>query len=204
MTGSRASFGSLTVAAGCLLLPVVRRPWIAAIWLVLLGGIAMFVLSYIDSDSAARMVDFSNTRQGVWQHVLSEASASPVFGRGAWMDSARNRVAWGNAHSLYIQVFYEIGIVGSLVFAAWLLVQGHRTLHCLRTLQIPEKWLIPAFFAIPLGIGVFEAGPLLGASSLALFWGFSVGLADRLPAIAQEPDALATTEHESGLAVSVR
>jgi O-antigen ligase len=186
MTGSRASFGALVIAAGCLFLPLVRRPLVAGAWLTVFAISVYVLFQYATPESATRMLDTLNTRAGVWGYALERFFSSPVIGVGSYMDDTHFRVAWGNAHSIYIQILYETGIVGMTVFLIWLVIQAMQVGRVLLVSPVRERWILPAFLAVPLGIGIFESGPILGASSLAFFWGLSIGLADRLPVLAAE------------------
>lgn len=204
MTGSRASFGALVISAGCLFLPLLRRPVVAGIWMGLFAIALTVMLTFITPESASRMLDTANTRMGVWSRVFNGILDSPLYGNGSYLDDLPRlgRITWGNAHSVYLQIVYETGLIGAIVFLGWLFIQARQTLFCLRTLSIQEKWLLPAFLAIPLGIGLFESGPMLGASSLALFWGFAVGMADRLPEISHAAEYQPQTWEDELLAAA--
>lgn len=88
-------------------------------------------------------------RYQYWQAAVDQQASRPLQGTGAgtfeyWW--ARNRGETGgfvrDAHSLYLQTFGELGLIGLLLLAAFLVwVVG---IGVVRTLQLPEEHRLPA------------------------------------------------------------
>lgn len=109
-------------------------------------------------------------RDIIWNYFLNKMDfANYIFGSGGAIDIYTNQ--WSNMHSMYVQIFYESGIIGSILF---LLFVGK---FLFRFLEIGKSGLIAlCFFAMALASGVGESYPIRGFSIINFIWGMSVGL----------------------------
>ena len=87
-----------------------------------------------------RLVDFQelqgNARIGIWTNLVEELLASPWhlmvgFGPGSIWVRQVNMVTHmqNSAHSLYVEVFYSFGVIGSSIFLWWLWRTSQRILQ---------------------------------------------------------------------------
>ena len=186
-TGSRSAAVAAVVAGWILAAPLMKRPSrllgatlasMIVIW-VLLGG-----LGGINLDEAlARLLQFDvdTGRQAYWADLIEESRGHWLFGVGTHLDlESEGRVQWANMHSIYIQVFYESGLCGSLAFALSILYVAWKSTRLFFHCTVPEKWLAYALIALPMSIGLFESAPLLGISFASVWWGMGLGLLDQL------------------------
>lgn len=93
---------------------------------LLVGGIlavGMLALFFWPEIQAERGVGLSN-RDQIWQNWLTQLPSFWLFGSGAGADlyyKFSNGYETYHAHSLYLQLWYEFGVVGFLLFASLLL-----------------------------------------------------------------------------------
>lgn len=110
-------------------------------------------------------------REQLWTYFLDKMDfANYIFGSGGAID-IYNTNQWSNMHSMYIQIFYESGIIGSILFLFFI---GK---FLFLSSKIGKSALIVlCLFAMVLASGVGESYPIRGFSIINFMWGMSVGL----------------------------
>jgi O-antigen ligase len=145
LTGSRtATFSILMLAA---LVPLRRRTWLVR-GMVLVGIAALAVLTFQARTFQERFFKLggggleevlagridSSGRFGLWPPLYEDATENPIVGHGSGSSQAASRALTGGVlehpHNDYLKVFYEFGLVGSVLFwlyyvAAWLTAASH-------------------------------------------------------------------------------
>jgi O-antigen ligase len=190
LTGNRSGFLVAVVGSGITALPLLQRPrrLIPVAIVLLLLAVGAF-LALHDTYGMQRVFSLTNTRETQWRTNVEIISRSLLFGHG-WIFSGRD-AGYANLHSMYFQILAEMGIVGILLFTACLMPFFMQWYHCYRSLgRIPrgcEFSILPlTFVAAALVMGLFETAALAGTLPDTLFWGFGVGLVDRLPALLRQ------------------
>jgi hypothetical protein len=109
-------------------------------------------------------------REQIWIYFLNQMNMTDyIFGSGSAIEPSSG--LWSNMHSMYIQIFYESGIIGSILF---LLFIGKYFFCAVRMGKI--EFVPLSIFAIVLVVAVAESDPLRGFSIINFLWGMSVGL----------------------------
>lgn len=185
-TGSRAGMGMALLAAMIILMPLARRPMRFVAVSVLVSITIYLVVIYVQPEGADRFLDLQNTREHIWRSAWELVVERPLFGHG-WVygRSVFGSIASANLHSMYLQVLAEIGILGGIAFLLAMICAGGKLLGAMRLalktgVGQPAVHLVMAMLAATLANGIFEAAALVGTSPNALFFGFSIGLVDRL------------------------
>jgi O-antigen ligase len=136
-TVSRASLLAILAGVGVFALwPLLcrHRKLYGAIFLGLIGSIGIVILLqtvFLDQVRAQGYNDLSynltgknfSTRSLVWQPIIDVISAKPLLGQGPGIDIAEVIDARLSAHSLYLQVTAQVGLVGLtalLVLLHWI------------------------------------------------------------------------------------
>lgn len=123
LTYSRAGWTACLVSA-LVLAAVLYRPERRARFVIfftgLLGGLSVFVLSYLSYEVSVRGV---TSRDEIWYVVIERASANWLWGAGAGVGQEPISINAGqqivsNTHSLYLEVFYQFGFVGLILMVA--------------------------------------------------------------------------------------
>lgn len=126
-----------------------------------------------------------DTRSAYWGFLWKEAKKSPLLGHG-WF-TQKNSARSLNAMNIYLQVFYEEGIVGTLVFGGfvWVLVSTMKQAlerekeRELLKLGDASAMMASCLLVALLVHGLAESSTLLGTTTNAMFLGFATGLLDR-------------------------
>lgn len=123
LTYSRA--GWIACLVGALVLAAIlyrpeRRARFALFFAGLLGGLSIFVVSYLSYEVGVRGV---TSRDEIWYVVIERASANWFWGAGAGVGQEPISINAGkqivsNTHSLYLEVFYQLGFVGLILMLA--------------------------------------------------------------------------------------
>lgn len=172
--------GLLGLAAGMLVLAVpYRRKLLAARFLVPLAGVAVFVLAFVAArwDFFERVlrarVDTSgrgaSTHFVVYDFIPDVLSQNPLFGLGlnnfsVYFEFVTGRTNFG-PHSFYVATFVETGLVGAVVFVAFVA-------YLFRRLALARR----------LGRALATAGDTVSARVRPLAWGLTAALVGTLAA----------------------
>ena len=179
LTGSRNSFlGGLVALVGSSLMAkrnrIINICVLSAVFVI--GGL-YFIHSYATED--VRVLNKENYENDSgrfeWWHDLLEQTTplQNLIGRGSYYDDSRmfeGIVLHSNMHSIYAQVYYEMGYVGCLLFVIYLI--GHVG-TALRNKEYGRYSLV--YLATALVCGVGESYSLRGGT-LSIIWGLSIGL----------------------------
>jgi len=195
LSGNRS--GALVSAVGMCLtaIPLLGRPRrliTVALIAALLGTVGFLCLR--DTYGMERMFSLANTRESQWITNKIIFSKSPIFGHG-WIFAGTD-TGYVNLHSMYFQILAEMGIVGLSLFVGCMMPILIQWLHVYRALRrIPvgaEFVVLPlVFISAALVMGIFETAAMAGTMPDALFWGFGIGLIDRLPALLKRQSQVA-------------
>jgi len=190
LSGNRS--GALVAFVGTCVtaFPLLQRPrkLIPALFaLVVLVGIGFLFLR--DTFGMQRMFTLVNTRTTQWHSDANIISQAPLFGHG-WVYVGRD-AGYANLHSMYFQVTAEIGFVGLALFlgcSVTVLLHWYMVYRRLGRIPLGSEFvMLPMTFVVGvLVLGIFETAGMAGTSADGLFWGFGVGLVDRLPALLQQ------------------
>jgi O-antigen ligase len=182
LTGSRGGIGCAALATAVLAVPLVKRPSLLLLAACVMGITVYFGADLLPASTLERFGDFSTaTRQSVWLNSYQLISDAPIFGHGWVYNTVTGAIATANQHSIYLQVLVETGLVGltlmlmSLLIVLW---QSWQTLHQTKLWQLPVAPIYLGFALLSCVVsgGAFEAGPMVGTTINALFFGFSIGL----------------------------
>ncbi len=183
-SGSRTAFGASIII---LLLNIFSH--MKRLRHLLVATVVLGITSWVFFISMAKVPDLirvMNTkietgRLAMWEGIIAH-NPSPLFGIGTYLQkSVGGRIVWGNTHSIYIQIYYEAGVLGLLVFSGVMCFVLWHSIRVYRTVILPEKWLAFAMLILPLSVGLFESAPIFGMCMPSLWWGMGLGLIDRLP-----------------------
>jgi O-antigen ligase len=189
LSGNRA--GAMMAFLGTCLnaLPLLQRPrrLIRVALAALLLATTGFLLLH-DTYGGQRMLSTKNTRQAQWNTNTEIISRAPIFGHG-WV-YVGSTAGYANLHSMYYQVTAEMGFVGLVMFlvcSGTVLVQWGLIYRRLGRVPIGcEFAILPlTFIASVMVLGLVETAGMAGTTPDALFWGFGLGLIDRLPTLLQ-------------------
>jgi len=178
MTGSRNAFYAAII---CVIVFIayknrinLKKTLLLPILIAILCASAYYLSSFTDNRILQLFIDpeadkFTGRGQ-IWGYYLNKMDAiNYIFGSGGAMDPGTNR--WSNMHSMYIQIFYESGIIGSILF---LLFIGK---FFFLSSKIGKYAIIAlCIFATVLASGIAESYPIRGFSIINFMWGISVGL----------------------------
>ena len=138
-TGHQSSQVAIVAASGCFALALVSRRWalraVAACWIaaVLLAVPLVVAAHMANLQSAAWLPASAQHRVVIWNTTAREVLKAPLFGIGAdatatltfqkeakaeprAKDGAYEETTARHAHNAYLQVWYELGLVGVLLF----------------------------------------------------------------------------------------
>jgi len=210
VTGSRASILGFLAGAACLWWNTRHRLILGIVGvLVLVGGFLLLPQQYQNRYSTITQSELdgsSQARLSTWRAGLRMVIDRPLFGVGigcfgtahASGYSPEERRNWLEAHSLYVQAPAEVGLIGALLFFAFLfevLRLNRRTAGTLA--QAGEAWrferlLLNGLFA---GLVVLLISGIFGHSLLRRTWYIyaGVGLAV-LRVYMRDPDASPNSE----------
>lgn len=190
-SGSRAGAGQAAIAAAIMGLPLFKRPLLP----IMLGALSAVLLVAIMPDAGPTAyerlgeLDFTN-RSGEWGRAIEAFRGSPIIGQGwIYTESLRGEPGTANAHSIYLQVLAETGLLGMALLAA-MLVYSLRYAYGLwrisRARLIESRW---CFVAIAMGFcpflhGLAEASTITGASINLFLVGLGFTIMTRLKAMA--------------------
>lgn len=190
LSGNRS--GALMAFVGTCItaLPLLQRP--RKMVPILLGAVTLVALGFLllrDTYGGQRMFLTKNTRTTQWNTNTDIIAQAPIFGHG-WIYTGSS-TGYANLHSMYYQVAAEMGIVGLVMFLACsmaILLQWFQVYRGLPRVPVGSEFVILplTFIASVLVLGLFETAGMAGTSADALFWGFGVGLIDRLPGLLQQ------------------
>jgi O-antigen ligase len=208
-TGSRAAL-LMTVAGGFLILIGASRGLARNLGIALVVGLMLTPLLVLGGLEVASDVDtttaqprwksggeriqrefLKDTRSRLWKKGLQRWEEQPILGIG-WY-SVQNRSA--SVMSLYLQVLIECGIIGALLFVAWLLYLLRKTYRLmLRVTTWPKEYRVCAWLAIGCTVGllihgVAESSILLGTTANPLLFSFSIVMIERLPILLRAAQA---------------
>lgn len=141
---------------------------------VLLGGMGAYLVHMEKDVGKIRAFDIfekgkgddaGSGRIGAFKVWVDEMGGCYVMGAGAKYDHSMERMAVGNMHSVYMQVFYQSGIVGSVLLLLFVLAFVSR---CLTSRQNPYRHMALALLGVWLMTGVGESANINGGSGRAL------------------------------------
>ena len=193
-TGSRGAF--LMVASGSIFImrPVLKKNMFMAATFILIPVIVYYIFTEAFSSSespttsgfdritsteeGARSAD---TRTPVWHWAMKRFYWNPVFGVG-WMHFGTGSV---NVHSIYILVLCECGLVGAFFFFLFLIKIPTTFISNLQVLDTQSVSYYLVYFAggmlaAHLLHGLVESSTLFGSTVNCVFFGFGIGLLDRV------------------------
>jgi O-antigen ligase len=182
-TGSRNAAGTAMILSLILLTPLLRRPLIFFVTgLVLIGGLNL-LLTNINLEGFSRLTDLDtidHARMIFWKQRINNIS-NPFLGAGtAFSYNHAGELSWSNMHSIYVQIFYETGIIGLFLFAVSILFSLKKWFSLFGNVKHSMVWFAAALLATPLCIGLFESAPLFRLQMSTFFWGMGVALIDQL------------------------
>lgn len=173
-TGSRNAFiGASACLLGVIMLKT-RRRWLKV---ALIGCVIIVFLWYLAQHTIvteSRVLDFRNDSGRIehWQSLLSGRTLSQnLFGSGTLYDVGFSEIRTANGHSIFIQIYYEMGCLGVLLFLCYLIAHY----LCARKNRL-YGGISLMLLCTALASGFGESYPMAGNSLLALIWGLSMGL----------------------------
>jgi O-antigen ligase len=182
-SGSRNAFGAF--AGACLVAIVLSsRKWKSIAIVITIGiGLVIYTSGLFTSSEDIRVLDlsvdsFRSSRFQMYEYIFYGTSSEQyLFGARSYIDRDINTGrAWGNAHSMYVQIAYEAGLMGLLLFIFYLMRHVRRAwLH-----KYYGKIAL-VFLTASLLSGLSESYPLRAFSITSLLWGMSVGILNVLP-----------------------
>ncbi len=170
ISGQRAG-----TVAGCVsLIPFIfttvikRKNWIRSLFLVILLGIIAFFI--IQSSTERIMFVLSrysleaglSNRDLIWQLAISEISKNPLMGQGI---GASEGIISSSFHNAYLEIWYNAGIIGLVLFLAAQVYFFYRLFHLYRIIRDPEKKSVVAL----------ALGYMLGFSVICIFESLGAG-----------------------------
>jgi hypothetical protein len=188
-TGSRGPTGGAIIGCFCLLIPVVRRPALLFVLLLLALGTVFAIVQFVQPEQASRLTEFNfESRGGPWQDAMILINKNPLLGVGFLGGNyAKREVASGNMHSVFLHAAAETGLMGLLfllICLFWASIKAKNAYAvCKATGYTPAFYLALAFFASQLAAGVVEISFLVGTTINSMMFAFSIALFDRLPAV---------------------
>jgi len=182
-SGSRNAFGAF--ACACLVAVVFcsRVMKLVAIMIALIVGFLMYSTARFETPEDVRVLDLSvesykSSRFEMYENIFYGTTAMQrLVGARSYIDRDINSGrAWGNAHSMYVQIAYEAGIIGVLLFGFYCVGHVRCALH-------NKNWgkLALVFLAAALVSGLAESYPLRPFSMTGLVWGLSLGVLNIAP-----------------------
>jgi hypothetical protein len=193
-TGSRGSF--LMVASGSIFImrPVLKKNMFMAATFILIPIIVYYIfteaLSSSESPTKGGFDRITSTEEGarsadnrapVWHWAMKRFYWNPIYGVG-WLHSGTGSV---NVHSIYILVLAECGLIGAFFFVRFLIKLPTTFLSNLQVASTNDASYELIFFAggmltAHLLHGIVESSTLLGSTVNCIFFGFGVGILDRV------------------------
>lgn len=172
-TGSRGGFVTL-IGTGLFLLSLRLKPVPAlVVSVVLIAGLVGLAVprplaerfSAVAHPSASTSVQ---SRIDIWQRGLAKAVERPVFGHGVATFAVPHADGPGHpprtAHNIYVELFYETGLIGLAAYLGWL---GHAALRLRRSTRknSADPWITSRAVALQGGLASFLiAGLTLGSA----------------------------------------
>jgi len=201
LTGSRGPTLSTICGCLCLVLPLSKRPG-QMFMLLLLVAIGLSVVLYIGVDAdhfMMRAVGISVTREGardittgrleIWYNVLAGFRQNPIIGCGSVNTSG---VYQSSAHSAYVQIISEHGLVGTFFFLLFASVLGYCLFFVLsRAKKIPEigslRYFALACIVFPAIYGIAQSTILYGTKFPTLLLALGIGYFDWMYLAVKKP-----------------
>lgn len=187
-SGSRTAFAAAVAGSMAIIFPLLRKP---LVMLVVVGGLAIgayWMLQGMENGGLERLTDYSNFsgRERIWAKALAHRDRmgdvlGPLIGAGTYLEPLKTgNLVIANCHSMYVQILTEVGYVGMAAFAAMTIFMFWRSLNTVLRSNMPEKWLALGVITLTMLMGVAEAAPITTRVFTTLFWGFGIGLLDRV------------------------
>ena len=154
--------------------------------------------SQVNAPTGKRLLSFeSSGRSQYWETALDAFSAEPLRGIGAggyewwWLEHTRTQSFVRSAHSVFLEVLAELGVIGELLLLAFIgVVVWAATQRIGRSVARPDGALLAALLAA----GLFSAGIDWTWDLVAVFGPVIVAAALLTgPATARESQSVATT-----------
>ena len=179
MTGSRNAFFALVTCVVVLIsFRNIRESLKFIIFTALLTAIFIAIINYLSTFMDSRIMQLFNItggielsgRDAIWNYYIDKMDFVNYFsGSGGAIEFYTGQ--WSNMHSMYVQIFYESGIIGSILFLMFV------SKFIFRSFEIGKSAIIAiSIFAMVLASGAGESYPLRGFSIITFMWGMSVGL----------------------------
>jgi len=193
-TGSRGSFIMAALGSIFIMRPVLKKNMFMATFFILIPIVVYYLFTetlsgsdasptsgfdrITSSDEGTRSAD---TRAPVWNWAMKRFYESPLIGVG-WMHFGNNSA---NVHSVYILILAECGLVGAYFFFLVLIKIPTTFLSHLQSTEHHSISYDLTFFAggilaAHLVHGMVESSTLFGSTVNCAFFGFGVGILDRV------------------------
>lgn len=193
-TGSRGSFIMVTVGSIFILRPALKKNMFMVAFFILIPVIVYYLFTetlstsespttsgfdrITSADDGTRSAD---TRTPVWNWAMKRFYWNPVFGVG-WMHYG---TSCANVHSIYILILAECGLIGGFFFYLFLIKIPTTFLSNLQVTDTHSVSYDLIFFAggilaSHLLHGLVESSTLFGSTVNCIFFGFGVGILDRV------------------------
>jgi tetratricopeptide (TPR) repeat protein len=162
-----------------------------------------------NADPASRLTSLSGNRYNVWASALAAGKSQPVRGTGAgtyefwWNRDARDSEYVRDAHSLYLETFAELGVLGSLallLFVAVALAVFWRSVRLSRVGRSGPVALSAAFVAYLFHAGVDWMWELTAVTVFALALVAIAAASAAPPSLASPPSLSGLSRLGAGLA----
>lgn len=159
---------------------------LAALFVIMMfvPKVANIFVRFLDQDNLGTMGD----RDVLWSYLFMMASAFPVFGAGfgsytkyAYEHGLRiGGDKWSyNGHNSYLQVFAELGAVGSVIFAVFIISAFVFTLKAIKKFKDEQENLYLCFFSLYFQILMIvfslTSNPVY-TKQVTVLWFFSIGM----------------------------
>lgn len=174
LTQSRSAIGAVIVSIMLLgFLKANVKIIVAAVLLALSIGGLVLAEAIPGGDMIARGF---NARLEVWTQTFEQALTSPYFGNGAGADVRivveRTGEVQSSAHNIFLGVFYDLGVMGLLVFCAVLGMAVAKAFSCRAISALPLVLLV---FGACVGLFEFHSY-FLNLNREWLVWWLPIGM----------------------------
>jgi O-antigen ligase len=188
-TGSRAGFFIALIGCAILFVPLVRRPVVFTMVLLVIAGTAFGISQFAQSEYTSRLSEFDfQSRQAPWRDAYMLIREKPFIGHGFVASTDARELFSLNMHSSYLQIAVETGFIGLtflLIALFWTLIRAVGAYRISKAVPyVPPIYLALALLVSNLLSGFVDIGWVVGTTVNALVFAFSIGLIDRIPDMA--------------------
>jgi len=159
-----------------------------------------FLLNLVDKSTTGNLETASSGRWAIWGAALGVMLEGPYsFLVGYGWNSFESSGVWKSAHSVYINRFFEAGLIGLviLIILIWNIVQGSRS--CLKRADEEASRLIKGFIIsmFVLTIDIAFVSPAGAWSVIWILIGLMLGVQSTVPHSPNEPQKASASNDDS-------